>query len=72
MFLELWYVSIRPLVKGYHHGRHRIALHEQGRDDQRVVGLLDVDPESKLQLLVSVSLFLFFYKSKMGLTASNP
>ena len=57
MFLELWYVSIRPLVKGYQHGRHRKALREQVRGDQRMAGLLDVDPGSKLQLLVSVSIF---------------
>ena len=65
MFLELWYVSIRPLVKEYQHGRHPIALHEQARDDKRVASLLRVDPVSKLQLLASVSpfLFLLFYKS---------
>jgi hypothetical protein len=64
MFLELWYVSIRPLVKGYQHGRHRTALREQRRDDQRVAGLLGADPGSKMQLLVSVSPFFFVYKSK--------
>ena len=64
IFLEPWYVSIRPLVNEYQHGRHRIALREQGRDDQRVACLLDVDLGSKLQLLVSMSLFWFllFYK----------
>jgi hypothetical protein len=59
MFLELWYVSIRPLVKGYQHGHHRIALREKVRDDQRVAGLFDVDPGSKLQLLISSVYFDF-------------
>jgi hypothetical protein len=61
MFLELWYVSIRPLVKGCQRGRLRIALREQLRDGQRVVTI-----SLSQSILISIP-----SQDKMGRTASN-